>query len=158
MVRLYFFLTILTLSVIILSCGKNQLSTRPNLTFNSASRTVVDRGETITFTLGYTDREGDIFGILDNTVDTCIYVEKDTRNCPASNFVAYFELPAAPDEELSKGEIQVRFSRTPNTEFPPLGDPVCEEKNDSCVFRFVLRDREGNVSDTVSSPEIVLIK
>lgn len=147
----------LLLVTIIWGCQKDEFTTRPQLEFVSASLSTWAPGENMVFTLKFTDKEGDIFGPLDLIFDTILYVEKITRNCPASDFSAYYELPDAPDEDFSEGELLVRYSLFPATEFPAVKDPQCENRNDSCVFRFVLRDRAGNVSDTVTSPEIVLI-
>lgn len=148
---------ILLLTTIIWGCQKNEFNTRPQLEFVSASLSTWEPGQNMVFTLRFTDKEGDIFGPLDPIFDTTLYVEKITRNCPASNFSAYYELPDAPADDFSEGEVLVRFSLFPATDFPAVRDPQCENRNDSCVFRFVLRDRAGNVSDTVTSPEIVLI-
>lgn len=145
-------------SVILLSCKKNEFTTRPQLEFVSSSLSTWSPGENMVFTLRFTDREGDIFGTIDGNLDTAIYIEKVTRNCVASNFSAYYELPDAPSNDFSEGELLIRYSYSPANDFPLVRDPQCEDTNDSCVFRFVLRDRAGNVSDTITSPEIVLIE
>ncbi len=145
-------------AVILLSCKKDEFTTRPQLEFISTSLTTWSPGENITFTLKFTDKEGDIFGFVDPILDTALYVQKLVRNCAESSTASYYELPDAPEVDFSEGELLIRYSYSPASDYPLVKDPVCDGKNDSCIFRFVLRDRAGNVSDTISSPEIVLIE
>jgi hypothetical protein len=42
--------------------------------------------------------------------------------------------------------------------YPLIKEPICPGQNDTCVFRFALNDKANNTSDTITSPQIVLIK
>ena len=147
-------IVVLTL-IVIVACKKDKFNTTPQLTFKEVNTQVLSPNQVIIFRLEYTDKEGDI-------QDT-IYVEKLTRNCPASNFNQRYALPKdIPTQKNTKGEMEIRFAYGVNLGYPAIKEPACGTAttpiNDSCVFRFALKDKANNVSDTISSPEIVLIK
>lgn len=149
-------LLIVTLSLLgFAACSKDKFNTTPQLKFESVNTQTLYPDQVIQFKLEYTDKEGDI-------QDT-IYIEKITRNCSASDFNGLYALPTdVPRVKNSKGELQITFAYGVNLGYPAIKEPACGTAtnpiNDSCVFRFALKDKANNVSDTVSSPEIVLIK
>lgn len=134
----------------IVSCTKNQYTTAPQLIFKSVSTNELFRGQSIIFTLEYTDKEGDI-------QDT-IFIQKVTSNCIDSDSKENYLVPEFPQVPNSKGEIQVRYSYGSNLEFFNIKEPACPGLNDTCVYKFILKDRAGNVSDTATSSQIVLVK
>jgi len=144
-------------TIVIAACSKDKFNTTPQLKFKSVNLTELQRGQSIIFKLDLTDKEGDVVGNTDENNDSLLTVLKVTRNCEASNTKSYYELPVVPETKSFEGEIEVRFSYSEGP-FPLLSDPQCPNRNDSCVFKFVVKDRAGNVSDTAVSPEIVLIK
>lgn len=132
------------------ACNKNKFSTRPQLSFESMSTNVLAPGNTITFTLKYTDKEGDI--------QDSLYVEKITKNCEQSDFTAYYKISdQVPVQQNSEGEILVTYGYLTGQAIPEIKGPVCLE-NDTCVMRFVLRDKQKNASDTVTTPQLVILK
>lgn len=138
------------LTLIISSCKKNQFSTSPQLTFESLSTEVLAPGNTITITLKYTDKEGDI--------QDSLFVQKLTQNCEQSNFEAYYKISdQVPTQQNSEGEILVTYGYLTGQAIPEIKGPVCLE-NDTCVLRFVLSDKMKNKSDTVTTPPFVILK
>jgi hypothetical protein len=106
--------------------------------------------QTIEFALNYTDKEGDI--------QSHIFVEKLTQNCPASNFSELDSIPTSlPKQKDAKGEIDLTYAYGPNLGAEAIEEPQCQGQNDTCVFKFALTDLAGHTSDTVTSPVIVLI-
>lgn len=138
-------------SIIILfliSCNKDKFTTTPQLKYKSVNTKILNQGQTITFTLSFTDAEGDFIP------DSALFVEKFEPKCVASRFKQYYKFPANfPIMKDRSGEILVSYTY-PSPSF--LG-PQCN-KNDTAVFKFVLRDKAKNKSDTAVSDPIVIVR
>lgn len=133
------------------ACNKDQFTTKPQITFKSVNTQQLYPDQIITFTLHYTDKEGDI--------QDSLYVQKITQNCDLSNFQELYQIPqSVPDQKNGEGDIVVTYGYGVSTGYPPIKEPACPGMNDTCVFRFALTDKQNNTSDTITSPQIVLIK
>ncbi len=96
-----------------------------------------------------TDKEGDI-------QDTVWVQEVSLSGCnPDASFTQPYQMPSFTPSKDLKATINVNYSYGSTSGAYPLL-PGCNMKNDSCYFRFWLKDVAGHVSDTVSSPTIVL--
>lgn len=138
----------LLFSILILlftSCKKQNYSSTPSIKFESVSTTQLQRNQTIKFTFSFTDAEGDI---LDS-----VYVQELVPNCQASNVEGLFPIPTFPSSKNQKGTIDVTLGYNVNN-YANIS-PQCSQ-NDTAVFRFALRDQANHVSDTVSSPKIII--
>lgn len=140
------------------ACNKDKFTTKPQLTFESFNTDVVTYNSNLVITLKYTDREGDI--------QDSIYVERLALNC-TDTVKAHYKIPSeVPKMHNSEGEIVISYSYGGDPPpFPLIGDPTCGlnqsdsiKINDTCIYRFALKDLAGNTSDTISSPPFVLIK
>ena len=131
------------------SCNKDAYTTIPQLTFKEVTPQVLSRFQIITFTLEYTDKEGDI--------QDSLYIEKSTVNCAASNSVQYYHMPNVPEQRNAKGDIIVTYVYGSAPNYNPIKEPACQQ-NDTCFFKFVLKDKAGNASDTAVSSQVVLLK
>jgi len=137
------------LFVIFISCNKEKYSTTPTLKFENASTTDLHPGEVITFTLSFTYKgalTGNLF--VQELVPTCTDNELDSINSP-------YSLPSFPATQNVKGEITVTYGYNV-TGYSPISQPQCSPRNDTAVFRFVLTDSNMHVSDTVSSPQVII--
>jgi hypothetical protein len=128
------------------SCSKNKFSSTPSLKFKSVNTTELHPQGVLNFALSFTDAEGDF------SDSGSIYVEFNQRmlpGCSIANNPATFSLPVFPVTKDQKGTINVSLN---------YGDitPQCSPLNDTTVFRFVLKDDAGHVSDTASSPTIII--
>ena len=132
----------ISLLILLIGCSKNKFSTTPSLKFKSINTNQLNRGEEIRFTLSFTDAEGDLTG--------SIFVREVVPGCPADT-VHYgsYALPAFPTSKNQQGDVVVTLGYN---DFPPQ----CAPKNDTAVFRFALIDKALHVSDTVSSPVIII--
>lgn len=135
-------------ALIFIGCKKEKFTTKPQLTFKSINTKVLDRGQIIIFTLGYTDLEGDL--------QDSIYVEKIEPTCTQSGFISKYIIPNFPSTKNAEGDIQVSFGYNVDN-YPLIKAPQCS-RNDTCYFRFALKDKAQNVSDTVKSDVFVIIK
>ena len=132
----------------LISCNKNKYNTIPKLKFESSNKKVYQSGDIITFTLSFTDAEGDL--------QDSLYVEKFEPKCVNSRFKQMYKIPTFPTSKDQSGEIVITYGYNAPS-FPPILGPQCN-RNDTAVFKFVLKDKAQNKSDTVSSGNIVLIR
>ncbi len=122
------------------SCSKDKFSATPSLKFESVNTTELHNQGMLTFTLSFTDAGGDI---LDS-----IYIQKIVPGCVGSNRDELKQVPSFPASKNQKGTINI------NLNYSDIA-PQCMQ-NDTAVFRFALRGQANHVSDTVSSPKIIL--
>jgi hypothetical protein len=134
----------------IIACNKDEFTTKPQLTFKSVNTQRLVRGTNITFSLGFTDKEGDI--------EDTIYMIKRTRNCTNSNITARYKVPEFNAGKNASGDFELTLGYNFGNGIPEIQAPQCPGRNDSSFFLFVLKDKAGNRSDTVSSPEVVIIR
>ena len=133
------------------SCTKNKFNTIPSLTFKSVNTSVLVNHQTIVFSLSFTDAEGDLSDSL--------YVEKKVLNCSNGSFKTKYPLPAFPTTKNQEGVIDVTFGYNVFTNPPPvdIGSPQCQ-KNDTVIFKFVLKDKAQHKSDTAFSGKVVIVR
>jgi hypothetical protein len=134
------------LLLLFVGCKKNKFSTTPSLKFESVNTTQLHNQQLIRFDLSFTDAEGDL--------TDSIFVQEVVPNCAASNIEGLFPLPVFPTTKDQKGGITVTFGY--NSSGYTSVSPQCPPENDTAVFRFALKDKAQHVSDTVSSPVIII--
>ncbi|KAA9040730.1 hypothetical protein FW778_01430 [Ginsengibacter hankyongi] len=137
------------LLIITSSCTKTKFSSTPSLKFKSVNTTQLPQHALLQFTLSFTDAEGD-FSDSGN-----IFVQKISANCPNSNGDETYVLPVFPTTKDQKGEISVTLGNNAGSSYRDIS-PQCPPQNDTTVFRFVLKDDAGHISDTASSPTIII--
>jgi hypothetical protein len=146
-------LTILVVAVIA-GCGKDNFNTKPTLTFRSVNTKVVPVNGTLTFEFEVTDKEGDI--------TDSIWVKKirlNKRVTPTIRDSFFLTLPEVSKIQKAFVNVDLTYNnylvsaRTP----PTSGNPPKAE-SDSLQFKFVLRDKAKNASDTFTSETIVIIR
>jgi hypothetical protein len=140
-------------TLIIYSCNKDSANTRPSLTLVSFNPEVipVNGNAQVRFTFG--DKESD----LDTLV---IYKTRINRQTTATTRdslkfgVPDFGKTATGDlfVDLTYQNHLISATNPPTSGNPPRRQP------DTLLFRFVLRDKAKNVSDTVVSSPIVVIR
>jgi len=133
--------------VVLFACSKDKFETKPRIEIKEYSTRDVPLQGSITFTLHYYDKEGD----LGNAQFFARRVRINQLPLPpaqekADSFPS--QLPDFPDKQ--DGEII--FSLDYNT----LRESLSPLINDSLVFRFAVTDRAGNKSDTLTSEVIVV--
>ncbi len=133
-----FFLIIL----FFVSCKKDKFTSAPQLKYKSVNTKTITRGQNLVFTLSFTDAEGDLSGKLT--------YQKIAKNCPASNFSdSSFSIPTFPSGKDQEGEILVTLRYVDI-------NPQCPQRNDTAIFKFVVKDKAGNKSDTAVSDQIII--
>jgi hypothetical protein len=145
------------LGLVMLGCSKDKFQTTPSLEIKSTSGKVVPVNGTLQITFKFTDKEGDVSDTL--------YMKKVRLNKRA---VAVrlrdsvdFEIPEFPPH--NDGEIQLSLDyqnelisaasppTIPNSN-PPQKEP------DTLALKFVLKDKRGHKSDTVTLNDVIVIR
>ena len=146
---------IAALMVVFIACGKDKFNTKPTLTIKSISSSTVPQSGQLQILFEFTDKEGD--------VSDSIFMKKIRINTipaqldPIDSFG--FKVPDFPKK--SKGDIQLNLDYnlhlTGSTLPPTQGNPP-QNVADTMIYRFALRDQAGNISDTVQTDPIVIIR
>lgn len=132
--------------LIIFSCSKAKFSSTPSLKFKSVNTTQLLPGGALHFTLTFTDAEGDF---SDSGNVYIQFMQRTQPSCTINSNDETIPMPAIPKTKDQKGEINVSLDYNSIS-------PQCAPLNDTTVFRFVLKDDAGHVSDTASSPTIII--
>lgn len=157
-IKTYMKLKLLILALIVvaafITCTKNSYNTTPTLKFLSVNSTVIPQQSSLNFQLQCTDKEGDV-------VDT-IWIERVSKvsGCSYLSRIDSFAIPDFNPPKNVKAEFDFDYNYASN--IPPnlAGCTVGnnESTTDTSYFRFWMHDRAQHVSDTVQSPDIILLK
>lgn len=145
-------LILLTITAFFYGCSKDEFNTKPSLSFAEANTTELRQGNLLIFSLDFTDKEGDIQDTL--------WVQKISTTCPTTpgvQFISPYRVPNFTGTANLKGKLEITFVYNANVPGTPsiVG---CTNRNDTSYFRFWLKDKANNRSDTVRSPDIILIR
>ncbi len=132
-----------------ITCTKDTYNTTPTLKFESVNGSVFAQPSVVTFKLECTDKEGDV-------VDT-IWVQRVSKvtACGSLSNIDSFPIPDFNPPKNVKAEFD--FTYNYGSIYPPNLAP-CSMADDTSYFRFWMHDKAQHVSDTVQSPDIVLLK
>jgi hypothetical protein len=150
------YLPLLLLLTVSVSCSKDKLGTKPSIKFKSINGTDFLAQSTVNINLEFTDKEGDLGGGLITYIRNRINI-KPIQD-PASNDKTDTIPLVLPDfPEKSTGDITIRIDGGFLDEDPlPGNDSANASKyNDTIVFKIFVTDLAGNVSDTVTTPQVV---
>jgi hypothetical protein len=139
-------LVTIILTGFLLACGKNVYNTKPTIKISSVNTNVVQVGGTLTFDIKVTDKEGDV-------TDT-IFMKKvrlNRRARPTLRDSFALKIPDAPNSP----DGTVRLDLTYQNYLISAESPI---ENDTLVFKFALKDKGNNISDTITSEQIVIIR
>ena len=140
------------ISLAILGCKKDQFTTNPQLEYKKVNSTFIPRDAVMQITLHFTDAEGDLPGKL--------FIQRRSNYCPDDTiFQETSLLPEFPTTKNTEGDIIVSYSNGLVPGYFPMSDvpSICADTT-LCYFRFVLEDKAGNRSDTISSEDIAISK
>lgn len=135
-----------------LSCNKEKFQTKPQLFIKSINKPSFVIGDNVKIELEFTDAEGD--------VQDTLWIQRTSKICPTFtgvNFTTPTKIPNFTSTANQKGvfELNYRYGRI-DDKMPPLNG--CSNRNDTSFFRFWMKDKAGNRSDTVTTTNIVLLR
>jgi len=134
---------LISLTLLIVACGKDKFETTPRLEIVDYSSKEIFPGDVLRIRVNYFDKEGD----LDEAPFTSIIRRQNLFPAGIDLIDTFiYALPTFPPKD--KGEITFQLP------YGSLKESLVE--NDTLLFRFSVADREGHQSDTVIS-EIVVI-
>lgn len=145
-------LILLAMPVMFYACKKDTYTTKPQISIKSINSTTLSQGSLLLFEINFTDAEGDIQDTL--------WVQKISRVCPGTpgaQFISKNKVPDFTPTSNLKGIIEIGYAY--NTNIPGYSSiSGCGLKTDTTYFKFWLRDKAKNTSDTITSPNIILLK
>ncbi len=135
----------------LVACDKDKFETKPQLKLKSVNNNEVRFNGNLVVTMEFTDKEGDV------TDSLFVIRERINVRGPIVAATSPFKIPTFP--ERNQGEIQVSFDfqtqlipGLPSIRIP--GTVPSQYEPDSLILKFVARDKEGNVSDTLAVSDI----
>ena len=144
--------------IVLFACSKNKFQTKPQISVKSVSTRVVPINGDLTITLSYTDKEGDIS-------DSLFFIKKRLNKRFAATISGRdtigYPIPDFPNYDKGEIGMALRYqdhlisAQSPNT--IPGSNPVQYEP-DSLDFKIWIIDKAKNVSDTVSTGLITILR
>jgi len=140
---------------ILAGCKKDKYQTKPQLKIKdlkvSAITTLNGTGSAVEIDFEVTDKEGD--------VEDSIFIQKvdAAKNpCPGNSILSNldYRIPNYPNTPNQKVLFRVRFSTLNIQGYALLGGAACPPRKDTSYFRFVVKDKGGNKSDTLKTDVI----
>lgn len=135
------------------ACSKDKLQTKPSIKIKSTSPLLVPFGGTLSLEMEFADKEGDISNVL-------AFYKTRTNKRVVPTIRDSFALQVSDFPKNQRGNLNVTLyyqNHLVSAINPPnLGGTPPRFENDTLIFRIVLKDLAGNVSDTVSTPSIVI--
>jgi len=136
------------------ACDKDKVETTPHLKFKSFNSDVLPFSGTLRATLEFTDQEGD----LDS-----IFITRQRTNLRGPSYLD-FPYDGIPEfNKQNRGELLVTMNVSDKLMFNlnalriPGTSPQQFEP-DTLLLRFYIKDKEGNVSDTTSPQQLIVIR
>ena len=145
-------LILLAIPVMFYACKKDTYTTKPQISIKSISATTLKQGDVLLFQINFTDAEGDIQDTL--------WVQKISRNCPGTPGAQFLSKNRVPDFTPTsnlKGILEIGYAYNANVQgYSTITG--CGTKNDTAYFKFWMKDKAKNYSDTLTTENIVLLK
>ncbi len=136
-------------SLVLLACEKSTFNTKPTLEFVGVRSTDLVQGDLLDVRLRVLDKEGDISDTL--------YIRAATSRCPNNAVNLFYKVPDIPEKNNVDAEIVMRFLVGVIGEFPIYNLNLCPGV-DTVNFNFWIKDKAGNISDTIGTAEPILIR
>jgi hypothetical protein len=138
-------------AIILIACNKEKFTTKPQLKFKGVNLTSVAAGQRLSFDLEVTDAEGDIS-------DT-FFMRREVRRFPSLSQTDSFPIPIG--FEITKdfiANLNICFLNNRINQGCPSITARSSQSQDTTTFKFWLRDKAKNYSDTLTVPEVIVIK
>lgn len=149
-------LLLLVSSVIFSACKKDKYATKPKIEMKSVDvrevSTANGNGTIIDINFDVLDKEGDV-------TDSIFILKKDAAiafPCPGNSISNLnYAIPSYPSGN-QKVRFMLKFSTLQLEGYAGIGGPFCAPRKDTSIFKFWVKDKAGNISDTVTTNPIVI--
>lgn len=139
--------------VLLNSCSKDSYTTKPQLKFKSVNSYNLKQRDNLDISLEVTDKEGDIQGE--------VFVARTVKGYPQFDF-EYPAFPVSADVPGSsnfKAEVNICFTiNSIEGGCPIYSGPVSPTGSDTTTFSFWIKDKAGNISDTLVMEQPIIIE
>lgn len=143
------FLLCLTLAVIV-SCDKDKFETVPQVRVKETTGREIPPSGALKVTLEVTDKEGD--------VDDSVYIFRERLNRRGtSRRLLPYKIPEFPDKPSVEFEVVLDYATELTLALPALNIPgsvPLQRETDTLRLKFIVKDKEGNWSDTAVVDDI----
>lgn len=137
-------LLIISSLFLVIACEKNDFETKPKITIKSVNK-LVEQGQPFIVDIEFTDKEGDVSDSL------FIVKQRLNKNDPKKERRIFdYKIPNFPN--TSKGQITFSISYTDLNNIEDIripGTNPSRSEPDTLTFKFVVKDKGGNFSDTL---------
>lgn len=148
-----FFLLCLIL-VVIVSCDKDKFETVPQISIKSTTGLQIPASGALKVTLEVTDKEGD--------VDDSLYIFRERLNQRGvSRRLLPYKIPEFPDKPSVEVEIVLDYATELTLALSALNVPGAvppKREIDTLRLKFIVKDKEGNWSDTAVLNDIYVTR
>jgi hypothetical protein len=139
--------------IVIAACSKDKFQDAPNVTITSINPTQVPLQSPMSIEMEFTDKQGDpdsvfLFKSRINSVQRPVL--------PNANLA--YKLPDFPEKTKGTLKITLRYNEdlVSATKAPDQIGAPNDKEPDTIVYRIVVKDRSGNVGDTVTTDPLVI--
>lgn len=137
----------------VIACNKDKVETKPHVSFKSFNTDVVSLNEALRVTLNFTDQEGDL--------DSLFIIRQRLNARGPSYKVLPYGIPEFSGQ--NKGELEVTLSYASDltlalSALPIPGSNPRRYEPDTLQLKFYLKDEAGNVSDSTSPKQVIVIR
>lgn len=132
---------------ILWACKKNAYNTKPTIKIKSINTNVVEVNGSLRIQLEVSDKEGDVTNTL--------FMQKvrvNLRTTPTLRDTLYLPIPDAPNSQDGTVDLNLSYNDYLTSAINPNG------QNDTLLLKFALKDKANNVSDTLTTDRIVIIR
>ncbi len=144
-------ISVLILVIIVFACSKDKFETKPQLKVTSLNKDIVPRGDSLTITFEFTDKEGD--------VDSALFMIRRRLNVKGDTTknVQRFAIPTFPDKNQGEFELTLSNAGFLSQGIAPIRIPGSgiDNEPDTMKLSFFVADQKGNRSDTAVANVIV---
>ena len=147
-------LIILTVTLIFLACSKDDFETKPTIEIKSASPKVVPQNGNMIVDLDFTDKEGDLEAVYIWKVRLNKLVRPTVRDSIPPRLI-----PEFPKNQKGELELNLTYQDHLLSAQSPRRDPLTGRlEPDTLNFKFLVKDKAGNASDTAFLNNIVILR
>lgn len=143
------------LALAVTACNKDKVESTPNLKFKSFNQNVIDQnGVDLRVTLEFTDQEGDLDSVF-------ITRQRVNSRDPSYLDYPYDGIPGFGNQNRGELFITIPIQAKLLFNLPSIRIPGSNPEQfepDTLLMRFYIKDKAGNVSDTTSPKQLIVIR
>lgn len=139
------------LFVIAIGCGKDKFQTKPTISIKSLSADFIPLNGSLVVTLECTDKEGDV-------QDSVILIKRrlNKRVVATIRDTLRYKFPVFPSTPRTEILLTLDYQSILSAQNPPFipGSNPAQRELDTLQLKFAVKDKAGNVSDTITSEQV----